>query len=248
MRLDSHFLQSGFYYINTAWSSNKYECLKHIYMSRTRNVQDGSHLCLPYKGVCLWHQHVFQVVCQTSPVIPLWTAPSWWRTTSSKSSSWSTTWWQARTSTSHPHNGSFEPFPCSSSTDNMPCHFTAAFAAGFCTTLVASPVDVVKTRYMNSVPGHYTGALHCALNMLLNEGPTSFYKGYIPWGKNNWHLTFSSFVWLYLFIYYVCCRFVPSYLRLGSWNIVMFVTYEQFQRAVMALRRWQLPPVVFKTV
>lgn len=60
----------------------------------------------------------------------------------------------------------------------MPCHFTAAFAAGFCTTLVASPVDVVKTRYMNSEPGHYRGALNCALSMLVNEGPTSFYKGY----------------------------------------------------------------------
>lgn len=62
--------------------------------------------------------------------------------------------------------------------DNMPCHFTAAFAAGFCTTLVASPVDVVKTRYMNSVPGQYSGALNCAMTMLLKEGPTAFYKGY----------------------------------------------------------------------
>ncbi|CAJ0931572.1 unnamed protein product [Ranitomeya imitator] len=33
-------------------------------------------------------------------------------------------------------------------TDNLPCHFVAAFGAGFCTTVVASPVDVVKTRYM----------------------------------------------------------------------------------------------------
>lgn len=60
----------------------------------------------------------------------------------------------------------------------MPCHFTAAFAAGFCTTLVASPVDVVKTRYMNSVPGQYSGALNCAMTMLLKEGPAAFYKGY----------------------------------------------------------------------
>ncbi|XP_072320535.1 dicarboxylate carrier UCP2-like isoform X2 [Eucyclogobius newberryi] len=80
-------------------------------------------------------------------------------------------------------------------TDNMPCHFTAAFAAGFCTTIVASPVDVVKTRYMNSVPGQYSGAIKCALTMLLKEGPTAFYKG-----------------------------FIPSFLRLGSWNIVMFVS------------------------
>ncbi|KAF6724893.1 Mitochondrial uncoupling protein 2 [Oryzias melastigma] len=62
-------------------------------------------------------------------------------------------------------------------TDNMPCHFTAAFSAGLCTTVVASPVDVVKTRYMNSVPGQYGGALNCAATMLITEGPTAFYKG-----------------------------------------------------------------------
>ncbi|XP_073344291.1 dicarboxylate carrier UCP2-like [Pagrus major] len=92
-------------------------------------------------------------------------------------------------------------------TDNMPCHFTAGFAAGFCTTIVASPVDVVKTRYMNSVPGQYSGAMNCALTMLFNEGPTAFYKG-----------------------------FMPAFLRLGSWNIVMFVSYEQIKRAVVRLQ------------
>uniref|UniRef100_A0A3P8VWZ5 Dicarboxylate carrier UCP2 n=1 Tax=Cynoglossus semilaevis TaxID=244447 RepID=A0A3P8VWZ5_CYNSE len=92
-------------------------------------------------------------------------------------------------------------------TDNMPCHFTAAFAAGFCTTIVASPVDVVKTRYMNSTPGQYKGAINCAFTMLIKEGPTAFYKG-----------------------------FVPSYLRLGSWNIVMFVSYEQIKRALSSSR------------
>lgn len=30
--------------------------------------------------------------------------------------------------------------------DGIPCHFTAAVAAGFCATLLASPVDVIKTR------------------------------------------------------------------------------------------------------
>lgn len=29
-------------------------------------------------------------------------------------------------------------------------------------------------------------------------------------------------------------RFMPSFLRLGSWNVVMFVTYEQLKRAMMA--------------
>ncbi|NWJ07420.1 UCP2 protein, partial [Crypturellus undulatus] len=91
--------------------------------------------------------------------------------------------------------------------DDLPCHFAAAFGAGFCTTLVASPVDVVKTRYMNAPPGRYGGAVCCALATLRCEGPAAFYKG-----------------------------FSPAFLRLGSWNIVMFVTYEQLQRALMAAR------------
>ncbi|XP_072257309.1 dicarboxylate carrier SLC25A8 [Pyxicephalus adspersus] len=91
--------------------------------------------------------------------------------------------------------------------DNFPCHFTSAFGAGFCTTVIASPVDVVKTRYMNSAKGQYKSALNCAVTMLQKEGPLAFYKG-----------------------------FMPSFLRLGSWNIVMFVTYEQLKRAMMSAR------------
>ncbi|XP_012671968.2 mitochondrial uncoupling protein 3 [Clupea harengus] len=98
-------------------------------------------------------------------------------------------------------------------TDNLPCHFTAAFGAGFCTTIVASPVDVVKTRFMNSTPSQYTSAINCALTMMTKEGPAAFYKG-----------------------------FTPSFLRLGSWNIVMFVSYEQIKRAMTrAQQSWESP-------
>ncbi|XP_040282446.1 mitochondrial uncoupling protein 2 [Bufo bufo] len=97
--------------------------------------------------------------------------------------------------------------------DTLPCHFTAAFGAGFCTTVIASPVDVVKTRYMNSAKGQYQSALNCALTMVRKEGPMAFYKG-----------------------------FMPSFLRLGSWNVVMFVTYEQLKRAMMSARvSWEAP-------
>lgn len=84
--------------------------------------------------------------------------------------------------------------------DAMPCHFVSAFGAGFCATVVASPVDVVKTRFMNSAPGQYTGAVDCAVKMFREGGFKAFYKG-----------------------------FLPSYIRLGSWNIVMFVTFEQLK-------------------
>lgn len=62
-------------------------------------------------------------------------------------------------------------------TDNLPCHFVSAFGAGFVTTVIASPVDVVKTRYMNSPPGQYRSAINCAWTMMTKEGPTAFYKG-----------------------------------------------------------------------
>uniref|UniRef100_A0A3B4A6Q8 Dicarboxylate carrier UCP2 n=1 Tax=Periophthalmus magnuspinnatus TaxID=409849 RepID=A0A3B4A6Q8_9GOBI len=95
---------------------------------------------------------------------------------------------------------------------NLPCHFTAAFGAGFCTTVVASPVDVVKTRFMNSATGQYSSAINCAFIMLKNEGPKAFYK------------------------------FMPSFLRLGSWNIVMFVSYEQIKRGMTrAQQYWESP-------
>lgn len=61
--------------------------------------------------------------------------------------------------------------------DGVPCHFTAAVAAGFCTTVVASPVDVVKTRFMNAPVGQYRGAIDCAVRMMMKEGPGAFYKG-----------------------------------------------------------------------
>ncbi|TWW58755.1 mitochondrial brown fat uncoupling protein 1 [Takifugu flavidus] len=92
--------------------------------------------------------------------------------------------------------------------DNLPCHFVSAFGAGFVTTVIASPVDVVKTRYMNSPPGQYRSAINCAWTMMTKEGPTAFYKG-----------------------------FVPSFLRLGSWNIVMFVSFEQIKRAMMVTKK-----------
>jgi len=86
--------------------------------------------------------------------------------------------------------------------DNIYCHFMSAFGAGFCTTCVASPVDVVKTRFMNSGAGTYTGVLNCAAVMFKKEGVMAFYKG-----------------------------FMPSFMRLGSWNVCMFVCFEQLKRA-----------------
>ncbi len=86
--------------------------------------------------------------------------------------------------------------------DSVPCHFVAAFAAGFAATLVASPVDVVKTRFMNS-QGRYRGAMHCAVDTMRHEGFFAFYKG-----------------------------FNASFTRLVCWNVCLWITYEQLKLAV----------------
>ncbi|XP_060079488.1 putative mitochondrial transporter UCP3 isoform X2 [Ylistrum balloti] len=77
--------------------------------------------------------------------------------------------------------------------DNFPCHFVAAFGAGFCATVIANPVDVIKTRFMNAEEGRYKGVIDCAIKVFNEDGFRTFYKG-----------------------------FTPSFVRLGSWNVATF--------------------------
>ena len=43
-------------------------------------------------------------------------------------------------------------------------------------------MDVIKTRYMNALPGEYRGALDAAVRMFMQEGPGAFYKGSVAGG------------------------------------------------------------------
>lgn len=85
--------------------------------------------------------------------------------------------------------------------DGVRCHLSSAVVAGITATIVASPVDVVKTRYMNSPRGRYSGALQCARQTANKEGLGAFYKG-----------------------------FQVSCLRLVSWNICLWLSYEQIKK------------------
>jgi len=86
--------------------------------------------------------------------------------------------------------------------DGIPCHLASAVVAGVTATFVASPVDVVKTRFMNAPRGRYSGVLACARQTALKEGAGAFYRG-----------------------------FRASCLRLVSWNIVLWLSYEQLKLA-----------------
>jgi len=96
--------------------------------------------------------------------------------------------------------------------EGLPLHVAAATAAGFCATLIGSPVDVVKTRVMAArraaegagAPAA-VGALECVAGMLRSEGVGAFYRGV-----------------------------TPAFFRLTGWSIVMFTTFEQFKAAARA--------------
>ncbi|XP_037678194.1 brain mitochondrial carrier protein 1 isoform X2 [Choloepus didactylus] len=90
--------------------------------------------------------------------------------------------------------------------DTILTHFISSFTCGLAGALASNPVDVVRTRMMNqrAIVGHvdlYKGTLDGILKMWNHEGFFALYKGFWP----NW-------------------------LRLGPWNIIFFITYEQLKR------------------
>ena len=92
--------------------------------------------------------------------------------------------------------------------DGMLCHFLSSIVAGFSAALASNPVDVVRTRLMvqrrcaKPVGGIvvYKSAIHCGLHTIRQEGFAALYKG-----------------------------FLPSFARMGPWNVIFFVVYEKLK-------------------
>ncbi|ETE70362.1 Mitochondrial dicarboxylate carrier, partial [Ophiophagus hannah] len=78
--------------------------------------------------------------------------------------------------------------------DNIFTHFLASFIAGGCATFLCQPLDVLKTRLMNS-QGEYRGVMHCAVETA-KLGPLAFYKGLVPAGIRLVPHTVLTFVFL----------------------------------------------------
>ncbi|ORX91498.1 mitochondrial carrier [Basidiobolus meristosporus CBS 931.73] len=62
--------------------------------------------------------------------------------------------------------------------DDFRTHLTCSLLAGLVATTVCSPVDVIKTRVMNS--SRRMGAIGTLTSMLKNEGIRGFFKGWLP--------------------------------------------------------------------
>lgn len=100
--------------------------------------------------------------------------------------------------------------------DDIKLHFVCGFMAGFCATVIGSPADVVKTRLMSN-PDSYSGVVNCFTRMMKEEGPLSFYKG-----------------------------FMPNFVRLSIWSISAFIVMEQLKIVMARLTGGELPQSAHK--
>ncbi|KAG7267724.1 hypothetical protein CRUP_031614 [Coryphaenoides rupestris] len=132
--------------------------------------------------------------------------------------------------------------------------------------LYDNPTDVVKVRFqaqmnLDGVARRYNGTMQAYKHIFMNEGLRGLWKGTLPNITRNalvnctelvtYDLIKESILKHNLLSDNLPCHFVsafgagfvttvvafvPSFLRLGSWNVVMFVSFEQIKRAMMAAK------------
>ncbi|XP_039965513.1 mitochondrial uncoupling protein Bmcp-like isoform X1 [Bactrocera tryoni] len=98
--------------------------------------------------------------------------------------------------------------------DHVANHFVSSFIASLGSAIASTPIDVIRTRLMNqkhltvvngvavaNTQKLYKGSFDCAVQTVRNEGILALYKG-----------------------------FIPTWVRMGPWNIIFFITYEQLKK------------------
>lgn len=82
-------------------------------------------------------------------------------------------------------------------------HVIASLCSGLVSALVSNPIDVVKTRIMNTSKDSGS-SIRVLLDIVRTEGVSALYKG-----------------------------FIPSYARLAPWQLSFFLTYEALNRHLL---------------
>lgn len=88
--------------------------------------------------------------------------------------------------------------------DTLLVHVASSMCSGFVSAAVSTPADVVKTRLMSQdplTPPQYKGMVDCLHKTVAGEGVRGLYKG-----------------------------FLPTWARLGPWQLCFWVTFEQLRR------------------
>ena len=86
--------------------------------------------------------------------------------------------------------------------DGMPLYMVSAFGAGFTAVMFGSPLDVLTTIHMSS-PGKYSSPIHCFRETIKSQGVGVLYRG-----------------------------FVPNVARVGGFNVVLWLVFENIQRSM----------------
>ena len=90
------------------------------------------------------------------------------------------------------------------------CHLVSSIVAATAAAAASNPVDVIRTRMMvqrkiirgdKRRNGVYKSSIECGVHIVQKEGASALYKG-----------------------------FVPAFSRMGPWNIVFFLVYEQLKQ------------------
>lgn len=80
--------------------------------------------------------------------------------------------------------------------DGLATRFGASVATGLLVALSTAPVDLCRTRIMDSPKGTYRGMVHCAMDTVKNEGALSLYKGFLPqWYRFGPYAIIQFLVW-----------------------------------------------------
>ena len=75
--------------------------------------------------------------------------------------------------------------------DSTKLHVISSIMSGFCSSLLCTPADVIKSRMMQ-YDSQYTNIVDCISQIIRKEGYISLYKGFFPiWFRlAPWQLTF----------------------------------------------------------
>ncbi|XP_050438104.1 mitochondrial uncoupling protein Bmcp-like [Adelges cooleyi] len=93
--------------------------------------------------------------------------------------------------------------------NNIFNHFISSLVASFGSAIASNPIDVIRTRLMNqkyvknnliNQQNVYKGSIDCFVKTVKSEGVLALYKG-----------------------------FVPTFVRMGPWNIIFFIIYERLK-------------------
>ena len=90
--------------------------------------------------------------------------------------------------------------------DNVYAHTLASMMSGLCATTLSCPADVIKTRIMNQASSvndiaPYKNSIDCLFKTVQKEGIMALWKG-----------------------------FFPTWARLGPWQLIFWVSYEQMRQ------------------